>query len=120
MNLTTSNLTELASMMRRGMEVFSGFDTHSDDEAHEMMAKYIKWGKVFEAEALSVAQPSEKDISAYRLGDCIVYYGKAPHTCPLCQGKGMVLGGNRPDYEGETISYETMCLTCSGSGIVWG
>lgn len=48
---------------------------------------------------------------------------KAPYTCPVCGGNGLVPQGFYNQTSGQWISVSTcpeMCRSCNGSGIVWG
>jgi len=48
---------------------------------------------------------------------------KIPHKCPVCHGTGKV---DRGFYSSDTGAWSSssmgreMCLSCGGSGIVWG
>lgn len=60
--------------------------------------------------------------STYYYPPCWYYptYGRTPHVCPVCEGRGNVPPGfyDRPTMTTSPI-LET-CKSCSGIGIVWG
>ena len=48
---------------------------------------------------------------------------KIPHKCPICEGNGKVPNGFYRQTSGEWCTADAtpeMCLSCMGTGIVWG
>lgn len=46
----------------------------------------------------------------------------APHTCPVCNGRGDVSQGFydiSPYFESTTGIYPVTCRTCNGQGVLW-
>ena len=45
---------------------------------------------------------------------------KQPYCCPVCNGRGAVLGGF---YGGSAstvgLSFEETCRSCKGTGVIW-
>lgn len=48
---------------------------------------------------------------------------QSPHICPICNGRGFLMGGFYSSFNGgfthDSIEKE-ICLSCKGTGIVWG
>jgi len=46
---------------------------------------------------------------------------KQPYTCPVCGGRGSVLGGFYGfGYASVSSALSETCRSCKGTGIVWG